>query len=401
MTEEKNKVYVKMFSDFEIRMEAVIVKADMLRSDKLIKLFTYMICNRKNNIRISDLCEILWSEDESDNPTGALKNLFYRLRMILDQHFHRKDFIMTLRGAYAWNPEIEVIVDTEVFSESLKKAMNEPDLDAKQELLETATRLYTGSFMPNYATEFWILQQSAYYHSMFITGVKELAELYHQRKLYEKIEVLCNKALQQEALDEDIHCLLLQALINEGKKTLAADHYKHVRDLFQSELGTTPSKRMQGLYQQLLEGMKNEEMDLRIVQKELTENMEASGAYFCEYGVFKEMYTLQARQAKRLGIAVHCGMVTIEPKKNFPLGSEVYRRFEDQTMTILKNVILTTLRSGDIVARFSATQYILLLPTCDYEGGVIALGRIKHNFYGIATGVQANLICDLKEMDLF
>lgn len=401
MADIKNYMDVKLFSDFEVRMEDIIVTADMFRSDKLIKLFTYMVCNRKNHIRIQDLCEILWNEGESDNPTGALKNLFYRLRVMLDQQFHRKDFIITLRGAYTWNPEIEVSIDVERFTQGVKSATLETEIPKKIEKLEDAFQQYTGAFMPGFATEIWIIQQATYYHSVFISAVKDLAALYLNDKSYEKVEVLCNKALLQEALDEDIHCFLLKALIADGKKTIALDHYKHTKDLLQMELGTTPSKTMQSLYQELLKGMKNEELDLGVVQKELADTDESNGAYFCEYSVFKEMYTLQSRQAKRLGFAVHCGMITIEPKKAFPLGSDAYRKFVEYTMGVLKNVVLETLRSGDIAARFSATQFILLLPTCDYEGGLIAMERIQQHFELEATKYQAHLICDLKEMDLF
>lgn len=401
MDEKVKTIHVKMFSYFEMEIDGKTLSDETLHSNMLVKLLVYILCNRKAIISANDLCDVLWREDESDNPIGALKNLLYRLRTILKKTFDENDFIKTLRGAYAWNTDIEVIIDAEVFENKYNEAKQMEDVGKRIAVLEEALDLYTGDFLPKFMSEHWILRQTTYYHSLYISLIKLLAQSYEKVGNYEKMEILCINALKYENLDESIHCLLMKAYIKQRKNSQAKEHYKQTSELLYSQLGTTPSKEMQNLYKEILREIKNEEMNLAMIQDEIATAKENTyGAYFCEYGVFKEIYALQQRQAKRLGIAVYCGLITIESNLDLPLDSNAYRKFRDGTMETLKATIVSSLRSGDVIARYSATQFILLLPTCDYEGGLIALERIEENFYRIATRYHAKLRCDLKEMDL-
>lgn len=49
-------------------------------------------------------------------------------------------------------------------------------------------------------------------------------------------------------------------------------------------------------------------------------------------------------------------------------------------MDKLADCIQGTLRRGDVVAKYSISQYILLLPTSSAENGNLALGRILDRF---------------------
>ena len=401
MNEEDKIIHVKMFSYFEMEIDGKTLSDETLHSNMLVKLIVYILCNKKAIISANDLCDVLWREDESDNPIGALKNLLYRLRTILKKTFGYNDFIKTLRGAYAWNNNVKVIIDAEEFESKYNEAKLLDDVNKKIDVLEEALTLYTGDFLPKFTSEHWIFRQTTYYHSLYISIVKLLAQTYEEVQNYEKMEILCINALKYENLDETIHCLLMKAYIKQRKNSQAKEHYKQTSELLYSQLGTTPSKEMQNLYKEIMREIKNEEMNLAMIQDEIANAKEnTNGAYFCDYGVFKEIYALQQRQAKRLGIAVYCGLITIESNLDLPLDSNAYRKFRDGTMETLKATIVSSLCSGDVIARYSATQFIMLLPTCDYEGGLVALERIEENFYRIATRYHARLRCDLKEMDL-
>lgn len=401
MDEQKDLVKVKMFSQFEVSYQGRLLFDEQIRSNMLVKLFAYILCNHAYKIDVKDLCYVLWKDGESDNPGGALKNLFYRLRMILNTTFACNAFIKTLRGAYAWNNEFPVELDIELFEDKCNAARAETDMDRKVLLLEEAISLYVGDFLPAYTSEQWILQRSAYYHTLYVSCIKQLASLYEAQGSFEKMEILCINALKLEEFDEAVHCYLMKAYIHQNKKIKAEEHYKQTSRLLYSELGTSPSEEMQNLYQELLKETKTEEMDLSIIQKDLNETREESrGSYFCEYGVFKMIYVLQQRQAKRMGIAVFCGLITIKSEFSLPPSSDAYRRFRDQAMEELKKVLYHSLRSGDVVARYSPSQYVMLIPASDYEGGLVALDRIDRNFQEAGQKIHARLICNLREMEL-
>ncbi|WP_158584746.1 MULTISPECIES: hypothetical protein [Erysipelotrichaceae] len=131
MNEEDKIIHVKMFSYFEMEIDGKTLSDETLHSNMLVKLIVYILCNRKAIISANDLCDVLWREDESDNPIGALKNLLYRLRTILKKTFGYNDFIKTLRGAYAWNNDVKVIIDAEEFESKYNEAKLLDDVNKK------------------------------------------------------------------------------------------------------------------------------------------------------------------------------------------------------------------------------------------------------------------------------
>ena len=53
----------------------------------------------------------------------------------------------------------------------------------------------------------------------------------------------------------------------------------------------------------------------------------------------------------------------------------------DDVMQTLLDVLRTTLRKGDTVTHYTASQYALLLPLKKYDDGKIVMERIKNAFY--------------------
>ena len=138
---------VKSFGKFQITYGEHILNDELLRSDMLKKLLMYMLTHREHPASIQELSEALWSEDQIDNPAGALKNLMYRLRTIMKKHISDDKFIITSQGAYAWNNEIEVEMDAEVFEEYCKNAKSSRDEAVTLQNYESAVALYKGEFM--------------------------------------------------------------------------------------------------------------------------------------------------------------------------------------------------------------------------------------------------------------
>ena len=57
------------------------------------------------------------------------------------------------------------------------------------------------------------------------------------------------------------------------------------------------------------------------------------------------------------------------------------------------------LRAGDVVARYSGSQYVVLLPTCTYESGKMVLKRIEDNFYNSGKWKKFSIRSSLEEIN--
>lgn len=87
------------------------------------------------------------------------------------------------------------------------------------------------------------------------------------------------------------------------------------------------------------------------------------GAYFCPYEVFKHMYHMVVRSATRNSEDVILLLVTLVPL-------EVPKQEMIRVMLAVKDLIKNMLRKGDVFARYSRNQYVLMLSvksTDDYK----------------------------------
>lgn len=393
-------LHIQFFERFRLTGGEVVLDADGIRSEMVTKLLAYLICHRKKTMSVQELSDVLWPEEGSDNPAGALKNLMYRLRGILKKTWGDREYVLTGRGSYQWNPEISMIVDAEKFDEYCRQMENAKDNKEKIKWGTEAADLYKGMFLPELSGEYWVISLSTYYHSLYLSTVKETADLLEQEKRYPVIEQICQSAIRLDPLDEEIHCHLIKAMIADNKQNLAMSHYRDTVKLLYDSLGVRPSREFQAVYEELLKQQHEHEQDISVIQEELQEENLPRGAFLCEYGVFRKMYSLEARSSGRLGISVHLALLTLYPTYNIDRSDEVYQKLMNRGMKLLEDVLISSLRSSDIICRYSGNQYLIMLPACQYESAVMVMGRIQDHFYAADRKIKVRIQYSLDEIDV-
>ncbi len=378
---EYPRLNVQTFGKFQMANENGILTAENIRSDMLIRLLTYMVYHRDKSLTVQELIEMLWSEDGSDNPAGALKNLMYRLRNLLKKTWGDYDFIITGRGTYQWNPRVVLEVDAEKFHQYCKEMTCESSIEAQIEKGEKAIELYQGTFLPELSGEYWVISTATYQNSVYLATVKKLAEMLEQEQRYQELEQLCTKALCFESLDEEIHCYLMRALVADNKQQMAAEHYTRTVKYMYDTLGVRPSEEMQEIYEEMQKRQHEHESNIDIIQEQLKEKELPTGAFLCEYGVFRKIYALEARSSRRMGISIHLALVSMYLDLRPYEKQNKYQSVLREGMDILEKTLLHGLRNSDIVCRYSANQFLIMLPACQYEDAKMVVNRLKDRFY--------------------
>lgn len=391
-------IIVKSLGKFEISDDLHIMNDEIIRSDMVKKLFMYLLTHRDHAATVQELSEALWREDEVDNPAGALKNLMYRLRTLLKKNLGDAPYIITSQGSYGWNPEIEVELDIEKFEKYYKRAK----AVSKQEGLsdyESAVALYRGDFMENNTENHWAATLSTYYHSMFLNAVKVLSELYLERERYQDMEDLCVYAVQMDNVDEELYCYHIMALIKQNKCELALKRYEEACKILYDALGVRNPAKLQQVQKELLKMSKsNEAESLENIHEDMVEE-DSEGVYFCGYPVFREIYRLEVRKNSRLGEAEYIVLFTVETEDNVKTENEKMERFLiEQGMGKLKSTLGKVLRIGDVAARYSDSQYIVLLPTCTYESSVRVAKRVLEHYSALDKSKKVRIKTDFEQL---
>ena len=373
------RVAVTMLGGFRIRVDGNVLTDEINRSQKLWNVLCYLIAHRERTVPQSEFIELFWPEENSANPTNALKTLLYRVRSLLEPLFGEGlEPILSQRGAYAWNPAIACEMDVDRF-ELLCRRAQDTALPAQKRmaLYEEVAEMYRGDYLPKLANQMWVVPISAHYHALYLEAVKEYADLLEHAEKFETMAELCTRASQLDPLDESLHTLIVRALLRQGKDSAALSHYEKATDLLYRNLGVRPSEELRALYREIMDVEERLETNLEVIQANLREAAQRPGAFVCEYGFFKEAYRLEARRSARSGACVHIALVTV----SLPDGGVPPLGVLNTTMDQLLEVLVHNLRRGDVVSKYSGAQYVVMLPAANFEDSTMVVERIVNAFY--------------------
>lgn len=369
-------VNISMFGGLSIQVGEVVIKNSSSRSYQLWNLLEYLIAFRHKAISTSEMYDALWDEDEVENPASALKNLVYRIRSVFSNYDlpFSKSVVTYVGGTYQWNSAIPCTVDIEVFESLYERASNTSlPQEMRIETYRQAIELYKGDFLASSNYKNWAVPVSSYYKSIYFKCVAEILRLLCEQERYGEAEEICQKALIVDQLEEVVHEYLILALSKQGQQAKAISHYKHAAGLFLNELGVHPSASLRNLYRQIAKSLQSVEIDIGIIQQDLKEIAPPEGAFYCEYETFKSIYQVLAREAPRTGQSIYVVLFTLTDQAGEMPDPEVRK----QAMDGLYRAIQTNTRQCDVFARFSGSQYVLLLATNSLENCNTATGRIR------------------------
>ena len=311
------KVKVFMLGRFEIVANGTEVIKSLGSSKKRIVLLEYLILNRDKPILMKDLFEVLWPGENSTNPESALKTLVSRLRATLSDYSpYLSDCIITERGGYRWNPALDCEIDVFSFeaacNDVLRAASLTPEVRAQAATLMT---LYAGELLPNSDMDAWVVARSVFLHNMYLKAVQHYIVLLKGEDAHDEIAQVCRLALDVDAFDATLNLELMTALLKIGRSSEALAQYNHATDLHYNQLGIQPPEGMLEFYKKLIKIDNASKTDIDSIRAELCADDTRSGAFVCEYVIFKDIYQLHMRNLSRLGTTMFIALITISSRR--------------------------------------------------------------------------------------
>ena len=366
------------FSQFMLTDGAVTLTQEEMRSNRLLNLLSFLIVNRGRNLSLSEISTAVCGEEAEQNGPGVVKNLVWRMRKLLKTKWPEESFILTFRGGYKLNPELSVATDYEDMEALIRQADQTDAPEAQAALLNRAFEQYTGPFMAGDENGRWAANLAIYLQNDYMATAKRLAALYESFGQYADVERVVRRAVVEEPLDETLWSILIRSYGEDGKMQMAEETFQQVSESLYKTLGIGPSEELTDAYKSTLEQVGSEAAGVEAVMHVLQEADQPEGAYYCEIGVFKKIYELTARRLSRLGFPVHIALINLELRDGKAKGDA--NAALERGMAQMKACIVSTLRTGDVAARYSRTQFVVLLPACQYETGEMVMHRIFNKF---------------------
>ncbi len=370
-----NKIYVQMLGDFSVSCNGVRLDGGYDRQRKVRLALSYLIYSRNTRITQDSLLSVIQGADlgEVENPAGRLKAILYRGRALLEPLFEGAGHTLILHknGSYLWNPDVETVVDTDEFEKLIKDAKTAED---KLTPLCEAYRLYRGDFLPKLRMEPWVMPINAYYHQQYLTVCYNLLELLQERELWQESVDTALGALRIEPYDEALYRHLMQGYIHTGNKDGAVKAYEDMSELLFDTFGVMPSDESRKLYREASKRSNDLALPMGDVAHQLKESEEGHGAVSCEYDYFRFLYQVQERSIERNGQEIHIALLSLHGKE------ELSRKSLDLAMENLGNLLLSSLRRGDVISRCSVSQWIVMLPLANFDNSLMVCDRVIKAF---------------------
>ena len=366
------EIRVEMLGGFVISFGDTHITEQVKRSSKIWKLLQYLITHRHKSVPQEELIDVFCDGELVGNPGSALRTMVYRARSVLAESGLpcAEDMILSKNGGYTWNHNVKCTVDTEEFESLCKKAGTETDPAIRLELLLQAATLYEGDFLPNSAGDMWVMPLSRWYRSLYIGCVHDALELLTNVDRNVEAEELCVKALRLDPFDEKMLEYHLRSLLAQGKSTEALVEYKRMETMFYDVLGVSFSDNLRALYNQIQRPVIKEGISLEMLLDDWLEGADFPGAYYCDSSEFRTLFRIEARSVPRSGRTAYIVRIDTKHEPNAKNGG---------VMKQLGTVIPGNLRMGDLFARTSPSQYMMMLHSLTYENCKDLVNRILHS----------------------
>lgn len=350
---------INMLGEFSMSYEGKMINEQSRRSRKMWALMQYMVTYHEREISQNELIELLWPKGDIENPVGALKTQLYRLRTVLDTlGIPGDNIIVNSMGTYAFNNKLDYEIDFNVFEDTYKRGVEALSDKEKLNCFLQALELYKGDFLHKSSNEQWVTPLNAYYHSIFLRIVHESTEILFSFNQFKDVITICRKAIIIDQFDEAIHIMLIKALLEQGDKQAAKTHYTYVMDLYYNQHAINPSPNLVAMYSDIMRSENMNEANVSAIKSELAEKEDAEGAFLCEYDAFKHIYRLEVRESERSGRTSFIALISVTGRDNTQLTPKQINK----TMEKLVAAINSSMRTSDVFARYSASQFVLLLP---------------------------------------
>lgn len=382
---------VTMLGSFRISKGESFVDDHSNRMRKVWLLLAYLIYSRENRTTQDSYLTLLRgakSSEEIDDPSGRLKALFYRVRTMLDGIYPDAghELIIRKHGTYAFNTDIPIEVDVEQF-DALCTAAAAAQNSEKLPLLLQALSIYKGDFLPKLSSEPWAMPISAYYHQLYLDCALQALSLLEEDRRFADVIAICQQALQIEPYSEELYQYLMRAHLALEDRAKVQSVYEQMSELLFDTFGVMPSDESRQLYRDASRLTNDTSVSATTVREQLREPSEAKGAMFCEYDFFKLLYQVQARALIRSGDTVHIALLSLHGQD----GKELARRSLDIAMENLQELIVSSLRQGDVVTKCSKSQFVIMLPQANYENSCMVSRRLVGAFNRAHPHVTARI----------
>jgi len=240
-------LHIRTFGGFSVwRGNELLEKQDWKR-EKSRQLLQVLVANKGSWLTREQITAILWPDVDTERGANYFKVALNALNQVLEPNRPSESlpfFILRRHEQYGLNPNAQIQMDAELFSNLIK----ENSLDA----IEKALLLYKGHYFADELFQEWLIPEEQYFHEQYLSIASKVIEEHMQHDELGKALGLVEHVLNNNRLNEHAMQQLMRIQHRLGNISAIQTAFTRFRKATQEFYGYDVSPESRALYRELL-----------------------------------------------------------------------------------------------------------------------------------------------------
>ena len=353
----KEALSVRMFGGFSAAYGGEVLAFGGQKDPKFKQLFQILMTRPGREFSKREVVESLYDCEAVEDANASLNNTIFRLRKYLRKSpLPPGEYLVLKDGMLRFDGGIVVESDAWALECAGRELAEERDREKRAELCGKICELYRGELLPRLSNELWVIEKSKEYKEIYFNALDILFSYLKEEDDYKNMECLAAHACEIYPC-EGWESWRIESLLVLGCREEAERVYRETAERAQ-EIGGFLSREQQERFHKVGARICYPEGTAEEIGKCLMEPEAEEGAYGCTLPGFSDCFRMLKRVTARRGpICFSLLLCTILDAGGRPVQDRkaCEKQGERLCMSFKKY-----LRRGDIYAKYSENQYLLL-----------------------------------------
>ena len=212
---------VRVLGGFEVEVEGRPVPLAAWRSKQARTLIKILVARRGRPVRRSELCELLWPDDDPARTGHRLSVLLSVVRAVLDpqhlwsvDHYLRADLLGLSMDLTHVAVDAENLLSDAAFGRQL---ITDGQPESARTVLAEVDRQYRGPVFEEELSDGWATDLREEVRSVWLRTLRELADLSRAAGDWRQTATVLTRLLTADPYDEDAHHLLVRMMVRSRR----------------------------------------------------------------------------------------------------------------------------------------------------------------------------------------
>lgn len=248
-------IAILTLGDFQIFRNLKIVKHSEWKRKKALTLLKMLVALPKNTVSLDTVQEYLWPDLNQDNLKSKLRVILHNLRLVLDPCKEDLNRFISYNGENILLLTQNIVIDETLFKQLARdghEELRQGNWYSAQQLLQSASSLYNGPFLPDDTYQDWAALRREQLQSIYIEVLSDLAYLAEREANRHKAINIYKQLLDLEPTREGFHRKLMELYYLQNEQSLAIEQYALCRQTLKDSFGVNPLPETIQLYEKIL-----------------------------------------------------------------------------------------------------------------------------------------------------